>query len=132
MNRTRVLAGLAALVAALPVALFLKFASNTCVATWMKWDVEIPECPDGDSHVVAHLYADNVRRGAKSSVGVQANALYVVSGALDVRQVQLPELDVQMSLVRGETVTPLELRGPDVDGKPARAKPKNGLGLIEV
>lgn len=130
--RTRVLFALAALVAAIPAALFLNFASKTCVGTWMTWDVRIPECPDGDSHVVANLHAGDVRRGTRSFITVQANAMYVVHGALDVRSVHLPEVEADLSLVRGETTTPLEFTAPDVDGKPVKHKSKMGQGWISL
>lgn len=135
--RTRVLLAAMALVAAVPVALFLKFASNTCVATWMKWDVEIRECPDGDTHVLAAIHADNLRRGTRGWVTVTATAMYVVHDALDLRQVRMPQVDATLELVRGSgdnaTVTPLEFTGPDDDkGKPTKSKPVNGQGWITL
>jgi hypothetical protein len=135
--RTRLLVAGLAFVAAIPVAMFLKFASNTCVATWMKWDVEIAECPDGETHVLASLSANDLRRGTRGWVTLTANASYVVHGALDVRQTRLPQVDATLELVRGSgdkaTVTPLEFTGPDDDkGKPTKDKPKNGQGWITL
>lgn len=128
-SRTRVLFALMALLAAIPLAWFIAFASKTCVGAWLRWDVEIGDCPDGEVHVIASVDANQLRRGQKGAVYVSADLVYVVGGALDVRRARLPALDVELSLVRGEQVTELAYEQPDDgSGKPDTRPVTNGNG----
>ena len=72
-------------------------SKTVCISAWLRYDVVINECPDGDVHVGLNVSADGLRRGVPGRVSATAELLYAVADNTELRRAPLDVDDLEVN-----------------------------------
>jgi len=78
-----------------------------CLSGYLRYGIWVHSCPAGDPQVGVQINAYGLRRGSKGQISLAAPVFYTTGPADQVRIARSHRFDGEVSLVRGEQVTPL-------------------------
>ena len=109
-------------------------SKTVCISAWLRYDVVINECPDGDVHVGLNVSADGLRRGVPGRVSATAELLYAVADNTELRRAPLDVDDLEVSLapMAGDKLDETLLQVLPVDTKDLKQDEHSRQGRITL
>lgn len=79
-----------------------------CLSAYLRYGILVGQCPVGTPQAGVQIEVHGLRRGSEGGVSVSAPIFYTTGPADELREARTRRLSPTLTLVRGETSTPLE------------------------